>query len=80
MNVEELVRDSLREQAAGITPPPPGLAGRILAERRRRRARTLAAAAATTALVVAAAVGVPASTRTEGAPSRRPAPYACGPT
>ncbi|MET9093835.1 hypothetical protein ABZX72_17250 [Streptomyces cyaneofuscatus] len=59
MNVEELVRDSLREQAAGITPPPPGLAGRILAERRRRRARTLAAAAATTALVVAAAVGVP---------------------
>ncbi|MFI7234788.1 hypothetical protein [Streptomyces cyaneofuscatus] len=59
MNVEELVRDSLREQAAGITPPPPGLAGRILAERRRRRARTLASAAAATALVVAAAVGVP---------------------
>ncbi|MBT2898644.1 hypothetical protein [Streptomyces sp. McG3] len=59
MNVEELVRDSLREQAADVPPPPSGLAGRILAERRRRRARTLATAAATTALVVASAVGVP---------------------
>ncbi len=60
MNVEELVRDSLREQAADVPPPRSGFADRVLAERRRRRARTLAAAAATTALVVAAAVGVPA--------------------
>ncbi|WP_408993838.1 hypothetical protein [Streptomyces sp. 1268] len=59
MNVEELVRDSLREQASGIAPPRSGFADRILAARRRRRARTLAAAAGTTALVVAAAVGVP---------------------
>ncbi|MFB7969107.1 hypothetical protein [Streptomyces rubiginosohelvolus] len=59
MNVEELVRDSLREQASDVPPPRSGFADRILAERRRRRARTLAAAAATTALVVAAAVGVP---------------------
>ncbi|MGW1291945.1 hypothetical protein [Streptomyces sp. NPDC002533] len=59
MNVEELVRDSLREQARDIAPPRSGFADRILAARRRRRARTLAAAAATTVLVVAAAVGVP---------------------
>ncbi|CAM5543967.1 hypothetical protein [Streptomyces badius] len=59
MNVEELVRDSLREQASDVPPPRSGFAGRILAARRRRRARTLAAAAGATALVVAAAVGVP---------------------
>ncbi|MGW6580312.1 hypothetical protein ACWF76_13085 [Streptomyces globisporus] len=59
MNVEELVRDSLREQASDVPPPRSGFADRILAARRRRRARTLAAAAGTTALVVAAAVGVP---------------------
>ncbi|MEU6046605.1 YncE family protein [Streptomyces griseus] len=66
MNVEELVRDSLRDQAADVPAPRPGLAGRVLAERRRRRGRTLAAAAATTALVVAAAVGVPTLLDTEG--------------
>lgn len=61
MNVEELVRASLREQAAGTVTAPADLADRVLAGRRRRRARTLAGAAATTVLVIAAAVAVPAA-------------------
>ncbi|MFC9606657.1 hypothetical protein ACFTTN_24755 [Streptomyces niveus] len=61
MNVEELVRASLREQAADTVTAPPDLADRVLAGRRRRRARALAGAAATTALVIAAAVAVPAA-------------------
>lgn len=60
MNVEELVRASLREQAADTVSAPADLAGRVLAGRR-RRARTRAAAVATTALVIAAAVAVPAA-------------------
>lgn len=68
MNVDELVRASLREQADGTPPAPPGLAGRVLAVRRRRRARGVAGAAAATVLVVAAAVGVPAALDRGAAP------------
>ncbi|MGW1022655.1 WD40 repeat domain-containing protein [Streptomyces sp. NPDC002577] len=59
MNVEELVRDSLREQAAEQPPPGPDFADRVLTARRRRRTRGLACAAAATAAVVAVAVAVP---------------------
>ncbi|MEU1164867.1 hypothetical protein ABZ372_31695, partial [Streptomyces sp. NPDC005921] len=59
MNVEELVRDSLRELAAEQSPAGPGFADRVLAVRRRRRTRRLASMAAATAAVVAVAVAVP---------------------
>ncbi|MER7178255.1 WD40 repeat domain-containing protein [Streptomyces hyaluromycini] len=59
MNVEELVRDTLREQAAEQPSAGPGFADRVLAVRRRRRTRRLAAVAAATAAVVAVAVSVP---------------------
>ncbi|MPY64004.1 WD40 repeat domain-containing protein [Streptomyces spongiae] len=56
MNVDELVRDALREQAAGPMPLPSGFADRVLAVRRRRRNRTIAGAAAVTALAVGLSV------------------------
>ncbi|UUU34764.1 WD40 repeat domain-containing protein [Streptomyces sp. CA-210063] len=59
MNVDELVRESLREQAAEQAPLGPGFADRVLTVRRRRRTRTLATVAAATAAVVAVAVAVP---------------------
>ncbi|MFE9024171.1 WD40 repeat domain-containing protein [Streptomyces sp. NPDC007808] len=59
MNVEELVRDSLRELAAEQKPAGPGYADRVLAVRRRRRTRRLASVAAATAAVVGIAVAVP---------------------
>lgn len=59
MNVEELVRDALREQAAQQPPAPAGFVDRVLGARRRRRTRRLASVAAATAAVVAIAVGVP---------------------
>jgi hypothetical protein len=59
VNVEELVRDSLRELAAEETAAGPGFADRVLTVRRRRRNRRFASVAAATAAVVAVAVGVP---------------------
>ncbi|MFJ1666990.1 WD40 repeat domain-containing protein [Streptomyces bottropensis] len=59
MNVDELVRDSLREQAAEQPPLTPGFAERVLTVRRRRRNRSIATVAAATAAVVAVAVAVP---------------------
>ncbi|WP_327427818.1 WD40 repeat domain-containing protein [Streptomyces sp. NBC_01236] len=59
MNVEELVRDSFREQAADGALAPPGFADRVLAVRRRRRTRTIAGAAVATAAAVAVATAVP---------------------
>ncbi|MGK5695941.1 WD40 repeat domain-containing protein [Streptomyces sp. URMC 128] len=59
MNVDELVRDALRDQADGQPPVAPGFADRVLAVRRRRRSRRLASAAAAAAAVVAVAVAVP---------------------
>ncbi|MGW3102257.1 WD40 repeat domain-containing protein [Streptomyces sp. NPDC001100] len=58
MNIEELVRDSLREQASRQTSPATGFADRVLAARR-RRVRRLVSVAAATAAVVAVAVTVP---------------------
>ncbi|MEV6170070.1 WD40 repeat domain-containing protein [Streptomyces sp. NPDC051954] len=59
MNVDELVRDSLRELAAEQPSAAPGFADRVLTARRRRRTRRLASVAAATAAVVAVAVAVP---------------------
>ncbi|MFD3621904.1 WD40 repeat domain-containing protein [Streptomyces sp. NPDC058676] len=59
MNVEELVRDALREQAAEQPLTRPGFADRVLAVRRRRRSRRIAGMAAVTVAVVAVAVAVP---------------------
>ncbi|MFI7014962.1 WD40 repeat domain-containing protein [Streptomyces sp. NPDC050164] len=59
MNVDELVRDALRDQAEGQPPAAPGFADRVLAVRRRRRSRRLASAAAAAVAVVAVAVAVP---------------------
>lgn len=58
MNIEELVRDSLREQASRQPSPATGFADRVLAVRRRRM-RRLATVAAATAAVIAVAVTVP---------------------
>ncbi|MFJ8935286.1 WD40 repeat domain-containing protein [Streptomyces sp. NPDC102365] len=59
MNVDELVRDTLRESAADTVSVPAGFADRVLAVRRRRRNRRIVAAAGVTAAVVAVAVAVP---------------------
>ncbi|MEV0778008.1 hypothetical protein [Streptomyces sp. NPDC050428] len=59
MNVEQLVRASLREQAADTASAPTDFADRVLAARRRRTRRTVTGVAAATVLVVAVAVGVP---------------------
>ncbi|MEV0181481.1 WD40 repeat domain-containing protein [Streptomyces sp. NPDC050625] len=72
MNVEELVRDALREHAAEQQPLGHGFADRVLAVRRRRRARRFVSVAVATAAVVAVAVGVPLldSGRGEARPAR----------
>ncbi|MCX4991757.1 MULTISPECIES: WD40 repeat domain-containing protein [unclassified Streptomyces] len=59
MNVDDLVRDALHEEAADSMPAPSYLADRVLAVRRRSRTRRLASLAATTAVAVAVAVAVP---------------------
>lgn len=59
MNVEELVRDSLRELAVDQPPAGAGFADRVLAVRRRRRTRRLVSVAAATAAVIAVGVAVP---------------------
>ncbi|WP_433918406.1 WD40 repeat domain-containing protein [Streptomyces canus] len=59
MNVDDIVRDALREQAAEQPPAAAGFADRVLAVRRRRRTHRIAAAAVVTVAVVAVGVGVP---------------------
>ncbi|PSM42246.1 hypothetical protein C6Y14_17770 [Streptomyces dioscori] len=59
MNMDQLVRDALHEQASEATAPPPDFGSRVLAVRRRRRTRRLAGAAVATAVAVAVGVGVP---------------------
>ncbi|MGW7664341.1 WD40 repeat domain-containing protein [Streptomyces sp. NPDC054756] len=66
MNVEELVRRTLREQAEEAAPVDAGFADRVLAVRRRRRTRRIASVAAATAAVVGIAVAVPLLDRGEG--------------
>ncbi|KUN80947.1 hypothetical protein AQJ66_25030 [Streptomyces bungoensis] len=59
MNVEELISDAFREQAADTMPAPPHFADRVLAVRRRRRTRRLVSVAAATVTAVAVAVAGP---------------------
>ncbi|MFJ2155976.1 WD40 repeat domain-containing protein [Streptomyces sp. NPDC087856] len=59
MNVDDLLRDTLREQAAEQPPAGPGFADWVLTVRRRRRTRQLVAVVVATVAVVAVAVGVP---------------------
>ncbi|MEU7335599.1 WD40 repeat domain-containing protein [Streptomyces sp. NPDC007074] len=59
MNVDDLIRDSFREQHAESAPPPVGLAERVLAVRRRRRTRAVVSVAVATAAAVAVAVAMP---------------------
>jgi hypothetical protein len=59
VNVEELVRDSLREQAEQGGPLPGNFADRVLAARRRRRNRTIAGASLAVAAATVVAVAVP---------------------
>ncbi|MFE0921578.1 WD40 repeat domain-containing protein [Streptomyces nigra] len=71
MNVEDLVRHSLREQAGEQPPPDAGFTDRVLTTRRRRRIRRTASVAAATAAVVGIAVAVPLLGG--GEPDTRPA-------
>jgi hypothetical protein len=59
VNVEELVRDSLRWKAVQQSPLAPNFADRVLTVKRRRRNSRFAAVAAATAAVVGVAVAVP---------------------
>ncbi|MEV0472123.1 WD40 repeat domain-containing protein, partial [Streptomyces prunicolor] len=59
MNVDDLLRDTLREQAAEQPPAGPGFADWVLAVRRRRRTRRLVTVVAAAVAVAAVAVGVP---------------------
>ncbi|MFF1307749.1 WD40 repeat domain-containing protein [Streptomyces sp. NPDC058307] len=58
MNVDDIVRDALREQAAQQSPAAAGFADRVFAVRRRRN-RRITAAAVTAAAVIAVGVAVP---------------------
>ncbi|MFE4702836.1 WD40 repeat domain-containing protein [Streptomyces sp. NPDC056738] len=59
MNVEELLRDTFREQAEDDQRTPPGFADRVFAVRRRRRTRRLASVAVAAAAVLTALIAVP---------------------
>jgi hypothetical protein len=59
VNVEELVRDSLRELAAEQPSAGPGYAQRVLTARRRHRTRRFATVAASVVAVLAVGVAVP---------------------
>ncbi|MEV5611310.1 WD40 repeat domain-containing protein [Streptomyces sp. NPDC052225] len=59
MNVDDMLKDALREQAARVEPAPADFADRVLATRRRRRGRGIAVAAVAVTALVAGAVVVP---------------------
>ncbi|MFK4106477.1 WD40 repeat domain-containing protein [Streptomyces sp. NPDC019531] len=59
MNVDDIVRDALREQAAEQPPVAVGFADRVLAVRRRRRTARTAVVAVVAVVAVAVGVGVP---------------------
>ncbi|MEU5578121.1 WD40 repeat domain-containing protein [Streptomyces huasconensis] len=73
MNVEELVRDSLREQADQGAPLPGDFADRVLAARRRRRTRTIAGTSLAAVTAVVVAVAVPVLAEDTGRQETRPA-------
>jgi len=59
VNVDDIVRDALREQAAEQAPAAAGFADRVLTVRRRRRTRRIALGAAAAVAVIAVGVTVP---------------------
>ncbi|MFJ8823486.1 WD40 repeat domain-containing protein [Streptomyces sp. NPDC102467] len=59
MNVDELLKEALREQAAEVGPAPVDLADRVSVTRRRRRTRAAVSAVVAVTAVVATAVVVP---------------------
>jgi hypothetical protein len=59
VNVDDIVRDALREQAAEQPLTPAGFADRVFAVRRRRRNRRIAAAAVAAVAAVTVGIGVP---------------------
>ncbi|MFJ6651062.1 WD40 repeat domain-containing protein [Streptomyces sp. NPDC091290] len=59
MNIDELIRDSLSEQAAAQQRPGPAFADRALSIQRRRSSRALASLAAATTIMVGLCVTVP---------------------
>ncbi|MEU6842832.1 WD40 repeat domain-containing protein [Streptomyces sp. NPDC046716] len=59
MNVDELLKEALREQAADVGPAPADLADRVFATRRKRRTRTAVSTVVAVTAVVATAVAVP---------------------
>jgi hypothetical protein len=59
VNVDDIVRDALREQAAEQPAVAAGFADRVLAVRRRRRTRRAAVGAVAAVVAVAVGVGVP---------------------
>ncbi|WP_420033014.1 WD40 repeat domain-containing protein [Streptomyces sp. cg28] len=59
MNVDELLKEALRDQAAEVGPAPVDLADRVFVTRRRRRTRAAVSAVVAVTAVVAAAVAVP---------------------
>ncbi|MBO1335288.1 WD40 repeat domain-containing protein [Streptomyces sp. VRA16 Mangrove soil] len=59
MNVDELLKEALREQADSVEPAPADFADRVLATRRRRHGRTVTLAAVAVTAVIAGAVVVP---------------------
>ncbi|MGW0532836.1 WD40 repeat domain-containing protein [Streptomyces sp. NPDC003032] len=73
MNVEELVRESLREQADQGAPVPGDFADRVLAARRRRKNRTIAGTSLAAVTAVVVAVAVPVFGQDSGRQETRPA-------
>ncbi|MBW5424164.1 WD40 repeat domain-containing protein [Streptomyces sp. BG9H] len=73
MNMEELVRESLREQAGQGAPLPGDFADRVLAARRRRRTRTIAGTSLAAVTALAVAVAVPVLAEDTGRQETRPA-------
>ncbi|MFC8362471.1 WD40 repeat domain-containing protein [Streptomyces griseorubiginosus] len=59
MNVDDIVRDALREQAAEQPPAAAGFADRVLTVRRHRRTRRIVLGAAAAVAVIAVGVTVP---------------------
>ncbi|MFF1375222.1 WD40 repeat domain-containing protein [Streptomyces sp. NPDC058308] len=73
MNVADLVRDALREQADQGAPMPGDFADRVLAARKRRRSRAVVGTSLVAATAAVVAVAVPVLGHDSGSQEPRPA-------